>query len=116
MIDAAYTVVKNECDTKVRLESWQLAAIREAFKISFLPVDHLWLFGSRVDLTLLGGDIDLYVETCYNNADLVAKARSNFYSALMMKIGDQKVDIVVKFDRTDLLVYRIAHEEGIQLV
>ena len=33
-----------------------------------------------------------------------------------MTIGEQKIDLVVKFDDTNLLIYEIAKKEGIQLL
>jgi hypothetical protein len=100
----------------VRLSAFQISAIRNAFKESFLSEDHLWLFGSRVDLTKRGGDIDLYVETTMNSASLVTKAKLKFLTKVQMSIGEQKIDLVVKFDETDLLIYRIAKEQGVPLV
>jgi hypothetical protein len=105
-----------ELSAIVRLRDWQVTAIQEAFKVSFLPDDHLWLFGSRADLTKRGGDIDLYVETNYKDAALVVKAQSKFYTEMIKKLGEQKIDIVIKFNQTDLLIYKIAQREGIQLL
>ena len=47
----------------VRLKEWQIHEIQKAFVASFEKNDHLWLFGSRADLTKKGGDIDLFIET-----------------------------------------------------
>lgn len=100
----------------VRLNAFQISAIRDSFKESFLSEDHLWLFGSRADLTKKGGDIDLYVESHMNNASQVNKAKLKFLAKIQMVIGEQKIDVVVKFDETDLLIYKIAKEQGVQLV
>lgn len=47
----------------MRISEEDKIAIISEFKKSFSPDDHLWLFGSRVDDTKKGGDIDLYVQT-----------------------------------------------------
>lgn len=100
----------------LRLNDSQIKAIRSAFQESFLPEDHLWLFGSRADLTKRGGDIDLYVETNIKNASSVVKTRAKFLTKLYLAIGEQKIDVVIKFDETNLLIYKIAKTEGIQLL
>ena len=45
----------------IRLKDYEIVAITDAFKKLFLPQDHLWIFGSRVDMDKRGGDIDLYI-------------------------------------------------------
>ncbi len=52
------------------------------------------LFGSRVDNTAKGGDIDLYVETD-NYTDLLTK-KINFLTLLEETFGEQKIDLVFK--------------------
>jgi hypothetical protein len=101
---------------KVRLKDFELKAIIESFADLFLPGDHLWLFGSRADMTKRGGDIDLYIET-YLSADIIYKTRMKFILALCSKIGDQKIDVVVRImqDEVELPIYGIAKAEGVQL-
>ena len=100
----------------VRLSDSQVNIIRSIFKECFLPEDCLWLFGSRADLAKRGGDIDLYIESVIQNAELVSKAKRAFLTKMHMALGEQKIDVVVKFDETNLLIYKIAKEQGIQLV
>ena len=99
----------------VRLKEWQIHEIQKAFVASFEKNDHLWLFGSRADLTKKGGDIDLFIETS-KELDSITAARSNFHTALMVALGEQKIDIVIKFDQTNLLIHKIAKEQGVLLV
>ncbi len=99
----------------VRLKEWQIHEIQKAFVASFEKTDHLWLFGSRVNLTKKGGDIDLFIETS-KELDSITTARSNFHTALMVALGEQKIDIVIKFDQTNLLIHKIAKEQGVLLV
>lgn len=56
-------------------------------------VSRVWLFGSRADDTLRGGDIDLLIET-----DVVlpnrAKVLCKLHGALTFALGDRKLDIL----------------------
>lgn len=101
----------------MRLNEKQLTAIKELFKEHFLENDHIWLFGSRVDDTKRGGDIDLYIETEYD-ADTAYEKKSKLWSGLQRKIGEQKIDIVINRIKSDshLRIYDIARKEGIQIL
>lgn len=101
----------------MRLTQKQLDAIREVFLCHFLAMDNIWLFGSRVDDAKKGGDIDLYIETYYEN-DIVATEKKLFFSRdLKKRIGDQKIDIIVNTLKKDksLRIYNEAKSTGVQL-
>ncbi|MDP3372490.1 MAG: nucleotidyltransferase domain-containing protein [Candidatus Paracaedibacteraceae bacterium] len=100
----------------IRLTDSQAQTIREVFKQCFCETDKLWLFGSRADLSKKSGDIDLYIETALTNTSVITKAKFSFITKLNIRLGDQKIDVVIKCDETELLIYKIAREEGIQLV
>ena len=75
----------------------------------------VWLFGSRVDDALRGGDIDLLIET---DAALPNRARAlcRLYGALICALGDRKLDILLKDPRTpDAPVFNIAKRTGVIL-
>ena len=80
---------------KVRLSDYNLNAIVDAFKVHFLEDDHLWLFGSRVDLNRKGGDIDLYIETHEESSEVAFKKKLKFLCEVEKKIGEQKIDVVL---------------------
>jgi len=100
---------------KVRLNQFDLQAIIETFESIFEPGDHLWLFGSRVDVTRKGGDIDLFIESTLSSEDLYKK-KIDFLVALIKKIGDQKIDIVTyHFGAPTLPIDEEARKTGIRL-
>jgi len=73
------------------------------------------LFGSRVDDTKKGGDIDLLFETdqALNNRAATAGA---IYVALMRQLGERKIDILLKDSATPPApVLEMARRSGILL-
>lgn len=103
---------------KVRLSESDLYAITEIFKRSFLEEDHLWIFGSRVDLSKKGGDVDIYIETSAKTAKIATKMKSNFLWDLEQAIGEQKIDIVINMleNPYPLPIHEVAKKEGVRLV
>lgn len=100
----------------VRLEPKDLESIIQSFKECFGAHDHLWLFGSRVYLDKRGGDIDLYIEVEHFDFKKAYDQKSQFWIMLQDRLGEQKIDIVVRDPEQDLLIYKVARSEGIQLV
>lgn len=103
---------------KIRLSNHDLQAITSLFGKHFLPDNHLWMFGSRVDLTKKGGDIDLYVETTAVNAQSAIKMKSDFLWNVEQAIGEQKIDIVLNLlsSAQTLPIHNVARTQGIQIV
>jgi hypothetical protein len=100
----------------VRLEPKDLESIIKSFKECFCEHDHLWLFGSRVYLDKRGGDIDLYIEVEDFDSKKVYDQKSQFWILLQDRLGEQKIDIVVRDPGQDLLIYKVARSEGVTLV
>ena len=100
-------------EKKVRLPSYVVETIKETAREIFGNGIKLWLFGSRVNPDAKGGDIDLYLETEEGfNASKVIK----FLAKLEMKIGERKVDLIVrKFDATDEIAIE-AKTKGVRLI
>lgn len=77
--------------------------------------NRIWLFGSRVDDELRGGDIDLLVETDAqfpNRAKMLCK----LYGALILALGDRKLDVLLKDGRTsEAPIFNIAKRTGVLL-
>ena len=95
----------------MRLTPIQHQHILQATHLNFGADANVWLFGSRVDDTRRGGDVDLYVETTQENTLL---------SALRCKIAleeslDLHVDLVVKEHGKNKPIYQIAKKQGVKL-
>ena len=98
----------------VRLPSEYLQIIQDAFRETFDPTDHLWIFGSRMDPQKRGGDIDLYIEA--RDTKKAYEAKNRLWLHLQKRLGEQKIDIVLNTHTTHLPIYDIARKEGIQLL
>jgi len=81
----------------MRLSSNEISSIKEIF-FSIFKSGEIFLFGSRVDDSLRGGDIDLFIQTDDKNNILEKKIQ--FLSRLKSKIGDQKIDLIISKDKT----------------
>lgn len=100
----------------MRLSEQYQKDIKESFREHFLPEDHLWLFGSRVYDDKKCGDIDLYIETHHVDGTQVWNIRFAFWRDLQRKLGEQKIDIVVKYNDLHLPIHDTAKQEGVVLV
>lgn len=75
---------------KIRLRPHDIDAIIDAFRMCFQKTDRLWIFGSRVDLSARGGDIDLYVECPDGNTERAAQSRRQFLVQLDQKLASKR--------------------------
>lgn len=100
-----------------RLSDIDLIKIEGLFKEYFLDNDKLYIFGSRVDKSKKGGDIDLYIET-HMNANDADNQRKRFWGELQNTLGEQKIDIVLNIinDNFHIPIYTVAKTEGIQFI
>lgn len=81
----------------MRLTAGQREAIVEAFRKSFQPGARLLLFGSRVDDSRHGGDIDLCVETGPDSTwSNLVQLRQSFQIELLKRLGERRIDIVLR--------------------
>ncbi len=55
----------------------------------------VWLFGSRVDDSKRGGDIDLLIETDFSDPSERIFKQSQLWAKLQMRLGEQKIDIIL---------------------
>ncbi len=97
----------------MRLSKIYIKTIKEATIKYFGSNAKVYLFGSRVDDTKKGGDIDLYIETECEEELLDKKLMMLSY--LHKNLGEQKIDIVINNNTDNLLIYQVAKDEGILL-
>ncbi len=100
----------------MRLSASQIEAIKQETEHYFGARAEVWLFGSRVDDTAKGGDVDLYVRAATGDADQLAAARFVFLARLKRRIGDRRIDLVLqRSGGEELPVHELARQRGIKL-
>lgn len=100
----------------MRLTQNEIDIIKKGFLTFFLPIDHLWIFGSRVDDTKKGGDIDLFIETQLSDFKEILKKRTGFWIYLQDNLGEQRIDIIIKNSQKELPIYQEARSTGEKLI
>lgn len=97
----------------MRLTDFEKVTIKETAKDIFGSDAKIFLFGSRTDDSIKGGDIDLFIETSKNSS---LQDKISFIVKLKLKLGDQKIDVVVNSPKQkDKKIFRIAKETGIEI-
>ena len=98
----------------VRLEPEEVRAIKAAARLTFGDAAVVRLFGSRVDDSRRGGDIDLHVETP-EPVD-IWRVKDDFLERLFARIDEQRVDVIATARGTEPTpIERIAYRDGIVL-
>ena len=95
----------------MRLNEYEVKSIKESF-LSVFKEGEIYLFGSRVDDTKKGGDIDLYIQT--SNERAILENKITFLLMLKEKIGEQKIDVVLSKE-TSRLIDQEALKNGVKL-
>ena len=87
---------------------------QEVIKRNFLTYfdGEIYLFGSRVDDSKKGGDIDLYLKV--SNKDNLFEKKIKFLSRVKRELGEQKIDVVFNEDE-NRLIEQEAKKWGIKL-
>lgn len=99
----------------MRLSAAQQQLIKNTVDRVLQTASQVWLFGSRVDDNLRGGDIDLFIETEAVLPNRV-QALCSLYGALIYALGDRKLDILLKDAHTqNAPVFDIAKRTGVIL-
>ena len=84
----------------MRLSQKYKDTIKKYFYQFFID-GQIYLFGSRVDDSKKGGDIDLYF--VLSNFDNLFEKKLKFLSRVKRELGEQKIDIVFNTDSTRLI-------------
>lgn len=99
----------------MRISQSERNAIVDSAHIHFGADCSVTLFGSRADDDRRGGDTDLLVTTSLD-ADTAFKRRIDFLVDLKKRIGDRRIDVVIRaWDSEPKTVYEIAEKEGVLL-
>ena len=84
----------------MRLSQKYINVIKSKFEEVF-DIGEIYLFGSRVDDTKKGGDIDLYLVLKEHNNLFEKKIK--FLSRVKRELGEQKIDVVFNQDPNRLI-------------
>ncbi len=95
---------------KVRLSEEYIKTIK-TLALKYFNSDYVMIFGSRADSSRKGGDIDIYIQT--SKKDGILEAKIKFLRDFELKLGEQKVDLVVQSGGINKKIFRIAQEEGV---
>ena len=100
----------------MRLSIEESKIIRDSAVKYFGKNSKIYLFGSRTDDKKRGGDIDIYIETDKPLSEIF-DLKINFIVDLKNKLGDQKIDVLIKNFRSEenIPIYEIAKKTGIAL-
>jgi len=83
----------------MRLTKYEIDCIKKTF-IKVFREGEIYLFGSRVDDSKRGGDIDLYIDLPYEfEVKEKMDKKSQFRLKLYDLIGEQKIDLVISKDK-----------------
>ena len=86
----------------MRLSDKQVEAIRTVVAEVFGEAAQIFLFGSRVDDTQRGGDIDLYIELPEMPEEQKQALESRLWIRLQRTLGEQKIDVVTHVQGTPM--------------
>lgn len=95
----------------MRLSKQYVDVIKKNFRLFFKNGD-IFLFGSRVDVSKKGGDIDLYLAV--DDHQNLFEKKIKFLSRIKRELGDQKIDVVFNLDE-NRLIEQEARRWGVKL-
>ncbi|RLA83249.1 MAG: nucleotidyltransferase domain-containing protein [Epsilonproteobacteria bacterium] len=72
----------------------------------------IYLFGSRTDDSLKGGDIDIYIQT--EQKENILKSKLIFLREFEKEFGEQKIDLIIDNQSNQKEIFEIA-KKGIRL-
>ena len=100
----------------MRLSQNSIRVIKSAVQDNFPGQVDTFLFGSRVDDTKRGGDIDLLIVDNLPQSQL-ERAKIRALTTMHVKLGEQKIDMVVTSDPENdrRPVVQLARMQGVRL-
>jgi len=101
----------------MRITETERRVLCDAAREAFGADSTVFLFGSRIDDSRRGGDIDLLVKTDKTGQAVIFEAQIRFLAKVKLALGEQKIDVLVDYpdrkSRPEIL--RIAKASGVQL-
>jgi len=98
----------------MRITETERRVLCDAAREAFGAESTVFLFGSRMDDSRRGGDIDLLVETGKTGHAAIFEAQLRFLAKVKLALGEQKIDVLVDYpdrkNRPEIL--RIARASG----
>jgi hypothetical protein len=79
----------------MRLSEFEIESIKSLASQHFGADVQVFLFGSRTNDLLRGGDIDLFIRDPKGD-HLKTRTKINFLTDLILRIGEQKIDVVLE--------------------
>ena len=79
----------------MRLSEFEIETIKSLAKLHFGSNVQVFLFGSRTKNQLRGGDIDLFIRK-QEGEPLKIRTKIDFITDLILRIGEQKIDVVLE--------------------
>lgn len=76
---------------RIRLTEFEISQIKKVSMNIFKENCRVWIFGSRTDPLLKGGDIDIYIETDFSSKEEVISKKLEFLVELKKKLGNKKL-------------------------
>ena len=99
----------------MRLTEETKKIIIDSVCLCFTQVEKIILFGSRVEDSKRGGDIDILVQTSVSSAEAF-EAKVRTMAALQLKLGEQRIDILTPHGVDDeRLIVQNAYRQGVVL-
>ncbi len=95
----------------MRLSTEKVKTIKRLSSDIFNSCD-VYLFGSRVDDDLRGGDIDIYIQT--SKQEDILKSKIIFLREFEKECGEQKVDLLIDTNKVEKEIFDIA-KRGVKL-
>jgi hypothetical protein len=106
----------------MRVSPRQIQTLKSYVTRHFGPNAGLWLFGSRINDALRGGDFDFYLETDLAGPTEIVERRLLLLADLHASadFGGEKIDLVIRpvcngQTAQELPIYRVARRDGIPL-
>ncbi|KHD08612.1 hypothetical protein PN36_02605 [Candidatus Thiomargarita nelsonii] len=101
----------------MRLTQQEIQIIKSSVREVMGEDASAWLFGSRVDDSKRGGDIDLFIEADLPDPRTRVQKNSQLWAKLQLRLGEQRIDIIIAAAQSEeqKLIERMARETGIRL-